>query len=140
MKAYRALPHYTGSAWQGGVKWPDKSLGWAQLTASGGHAGNDRDHAVVRRWTAPTNGVVEIQSKIHHAHTTGDGIQWTVFVKNESLRSEPLQNSQTQWNADSIRVATGETVEFVVDYRDNLNSDDFQWDIDLKFALMTIRL
>ncbi len=133
LKAYRALPHYTGSAWQGGVKWPDKSLGWAQLTASGGHAGNDRDHAVVRRWTAPTNGVVEIQSKIHHAHTTGDGIQWTVFVKNESLRSEPLQNSQTQWNADSIRVATGETVEFVVDYRDNLNSDDFQWDIDLKF-------
>ncbi|MEZ6080283.1 MAG: hypothetical protein R3C56_32820 [Pirellulaceae bacterium] len=28
------------------------SLGWVQLSAEGGHPGNDTDHAV-RRWTAP---------------------------------------------------------------------------------------
>ncbi len=50
---FTALPHFTGSAWQGGAAWPDAKLGWVQLTATGGHPGNDRSHAAVRRWTAP---------------------------------------------------------------------------------------
>ncbi|MEM7009877.1 MAG: DUF1549 and DUF1553 domain-containing protein, partial [Verrucomicrobiota bacterium] len=39
--AFSVLPHFTGEAWQGGEKWPDASLGWVQLTADGGHPGNN---------------------------------------------------------------------------------------------------
>src|SRR5213078_1901663 len=41
IKGFAKLPHFTGAAWQGGASWPDPVLGWAQLTADGGHAGND---------------------------------------------------------------------------------------------------
>ncbi|MBX3439711.1 MAG: PSD1 domain-containing protein, partial [Planctomycetaceae bacterium] len=50
---FTPLPHFTGNAWQGGANYPDAELGWVQLTASGGHPGNDRQHASIRRWTAP---------------------------------------------------------------------------------------
>ena len=53
---FHPLPHFTGSAWQGGPQWPDAALGWVQFTATGGHAGIDLMHAAVRRWTAPRDG------------------------------------------------------------------------------------
>ena len=33
MKSFTPLPFFTGKAWQGGDSWPDKELGWVQLTA-----------------------------------------------------------------------------------------------------------
>ena len=50
---FEKLPHFTGTAWQGGSAYPDSKLGWVQLTATGGHPGNDLAHAAIRRWTAP---------------------------------------------------------------------------------------
>jgi hypothetical protein len=32
VKSFTPLPHFTGTAWQGGPSWPDAALGWAQLT------------------------------------------------------------------------------------------------------------
>ena len=56
VKSFTALPLFNSTARQGGEQWPDKELGWPQLTATGGHPGNDRQHAVVRRWVAPQDG------------------------------------------------------------------------------------
>jgi hypothetical protein len=64
--ASRRLPHFTGSAWQGGPAYPDGKLGWAQLTATGGHPGNDLAHAAVRRWTAPRDMRIRMQSTLIH--------------------------------------------------------------------------
>ena len=72
---FTPLPHFTGSAWQGGTKWPDQTLGWVQLTAEGGHPGNDRQHAAIRRWTAPRPMTVSIQSRVIHEAKPGDGIR-----------------------------------------------------------------
>ena len=44
LKDFHALPYFSGSAWQGGPHWPDANLGWVQLTAQGGHPGNDLQH------------------------------------------------------------------------------------------------
>src|SRR5213079_1649696 len=74
LKNFGRLPHFTGSAWQGESAWPDAKLGWAQLTAEGGHACNDGQHAVVRRWVSPIDGNVAISGSIAHAHVEGDGI------------------------------------------------------------------
>jgi hypothetical protein len=72
---FHPLPHFTGEAWQGGEQWPDSSLGWVQLTAGGGHAGNDLKHAAIRRWMAPFDGRVSIKATLRHEHTQGDGIR-----------------------------------------------------------------
>src|SRR5262249_11775383 len=55
---FAALPHFTGSAWQGGAALPDPTLGWVILNGAGGHPGNDQQHAAIRRWTAPAKGTL----------------------------------------------------------------------------------
>src|SRR6185436_11587741 len=72
---FQALPTFAGQAWQGGAKLPDAALGWCQLTAAGGHAGNDAAHGVVRRWTAPQAGTVVISGTLGHHSPAGDGVR-----------------------------------------------------------------
>ena len=42
---FTPLPHWTGQVWQASGEFPDKALGHLRLTATGGHPGNDRQHA-----------------------------------------------------------------------------------------------
>jgi len=69
------LPHFTGSAWQGGEKLPDEKTGWVFLNATGGHPGNDPQHAAIRRWRAPFDGVISISGELHHPSAQGDGVR-----------------------------------------------------------------
>lgn len=73
LKNFSPLPRFVGSAWQGGDNFPDSRLGWLQLTAVGGHPGNDLKHAVVRRWTAAQDGNYALNSVLVHEPEVGDG-------------------------------------------------------------------
>jgi hypothetical protein len=128
LKNFAALPHFTGKAWQGGPQWPDAKLGWAQLTAEGGHAGNDLQHAVIRRWVAPRDGVVSIAGRIAHETSAGDGVR--AFISHSQagqLRTVTVHNSAEDVRVASAAVKAGDTIDFIVDYRANLNSDEFKW-------------
>jgi hypothetical protein len=136
IKAFTKLPHFTGSAWQGGPNWPDGKLGWVQLTAEGGHAGNDLQHAAVRRWTAPRDMTVSIASTIRHEREPGDGIRAFLVhdrtakddgFKPAILQTAALHNQSVEFNIASLTVKGGDTIDFVVDIRGNLNNDDFTW-------------
>ncbi|SIO02361.1 Planctomycete cytochrome C [Singulisphaera sp. GP187] len=125
---FQRLPHFNGSAWSGGPQWPDAKLGWVQLTAQGGHPGDDLKRASIRRWTAPIHGKVAIQSTLVHAEATGDGVRgWLVSSRHGVLKTAPVHNSRLDFNADSIAVEPGDTIDFVVDIRDGLNSDQHLW-------------
>ena len=128
LKNFTALPHFNGTAWQGGESWPDAKLGWAQLTAAGGHPGNDRKHAVARRWVAPQDGSYAITSTLVHEPAAGDGIR--AFISHSGrglLRSTALHHSTTALNLDAIPMSAGDTLDFIVDIRGGLNSDQFLW-------------
>jgi len=128
LKHFTPLPHFTGRAWQGGPNWPDAKLGWAQLTADGGHAGNDLQHAVVRRWIAPRDCVVGIAGRIAHETSAGDGVR--AFISHSrlgQLRTVTVHNSAEDLRVASTAVQAGDTLDFIVDYRANLNSDEFKW-------------
>ncbi len=128
VKNFKPLPHFTGSAWQGDAAWPNETLGWAQLTATGGHPGNDRQHAVVRRWTAPTDGSWDLRSTLIHEPKVGDGIR--AFVSHSrlgKLRSETLLGATAELNLDAISFQAGDTLDFIVDIGNGLNSDQFLW-------------
>jgi hypothetical protein len=128
VKSFEPLPHFTGEAWQGGPNWPDPKLGWVQLTAEGGHAGNDLQHAAVRRWVAPADVKVTISGEIKHEHKEGDGIRALIVSSRAGqLGSWTLQNKSEKTNVEQIEVQAGDTIDFVVDYQANLNSDDFKW-------------
>jgi hypothetical protein len=126
--SFTPLPHFTGQAWQGGPNWPDPSLGWVQLTADGGHAGNDLAHAAIRRWTAPEAMTLSITSLAQHEVKAGDGIKcWIISSRGGVLKSQVVHNTKAELNIDSIDVQPGDTLDFVVDFNAGLNSDQYLW-------------
>ena len=128
VKNFELLPHFTGEAWQGGANWPDPKLGWAQLTAEGGHAGNDLQHAAIRRWVAPVDGKLTISGEIKHEHKEGDGVRARIVSsRTGQLGSWTLQNKSEKTAVEAVEVQSGDTIDFVLDYHANLNSDDFKW-------------
>lgn len=126
--SFAPLPHFNGEAWGGGANWPDPALGWARLTAEGGHPGNDLNHAVFRRWTSPVRGTIAIESTLTHDVETGDGVRgWIVHGRLGVLKTAVVHNAKVDFNLDSIAVEPGDVIDFVVDIRDGLNSDQFLW-------------
>ncbi len=130
---FQRLPHFTGTTWQGGPSWPDSKLGWVQLTATGGHPGNDREHAAIRRWTAPHDGEFQIETKLVHEPAPGDGIRtFIVSSKQGLLGSKTIHQSTVEFNVASLSVLKGETIDFVVDIGGVLNSDQYLWSVNIK--------
>jgi len=128
LKSFETLPHFSGDAWQGGKSWPDATLGWAQLTATGGHAGNDLQHAVIRRWVAPVDGAVEISGSIKHTHPEGHGIRASIFAQGkDQLGKWTLHNQAAEANVPSIEVKQGDTIDFIVSIDQSLSYNDFLW-------------
>jgi len=128
IKGFTKLPHFSGRAWQGGDAWPDAKFGWAQLTAEGGHAGNDLRHAVVRRWVSPIDGVVSIGGTIAHAHLEGDGIVARIVSGSRGeLAMWRLYNQRATAEVSAVPVKKGETIDFVVSINRTLNNNDFTW-------------
>jgi hypothetical protein len=128
VKTFTPLPHFTGHAWQGAEDWPNAKLGWAQLTAEGGHPGNDRQHAVVRRWTAPITGNYDLRSTLIHEPEVGDGIR--AFVSHSrlgKLLSTKLHAATADLSLTAIAFQAGDTLDFITDIGDGLNSDQFLW-------------
>jgi hypothetical protein len=127
-KSFHPLPHFTGSAWQGGPLWPDARLGWVQITAKGGHTGNDPAHAAIRRWTASAPGTVSIKSEIAHQNTEGDGVRcWIVSSRKGVLKSESVYNGRKRLDVATLAVEPDDTIDFIVDCGKTLSYDDFVW-------------
>jgi hypothetical protein len=128
---FEPLPYFTGAAWQGGPEWPDAKLGWVQLTAAGGHPGNDAQHAVIRRWTAPCAGVATIRSTATHREEVGNGINCSIVSSRQGLlKSASVHNGQETLEVEALIVEAGDTVDFIADVAEDLNSDQFLWTVD----------
>jgi len=123
---FEKLPHFTGTAWQGGSAFPDAKLGWAQLTATGGHPGNDLAHAAVRRWTAPRDVTLNVRSELVHEPKEGQGVRgFVVSSRHGLLKSAHVHNNKAELNADAIEVKSGDTLDFVADIGKTLSHNQF---------------
>ena len=128
LKDFHALPYFSGSAWQGGPQLPDATLGWVQLTAQGGHPGNDLQHCCVRRWVAPHDGTFSISSAPIHEVAAGNGIRCWIFSSRDGvLASLVLHNQRQEMNVESVVLRMGDTLDFVVDTNADLNNDQYLW-------------
>lgn len=128
LKAFKALPYFSGSSWQGGASFPDGKLGWVQVTAVGGHPGNDLKHACIRRWTASEAMTIRVRSVVKHEPDVSDGIRARIISSRQGLLGEAkLKASQQDLNTDTIEVQTGDTIDFVVDILAELSHDQFLW-------------
>ncbi len=132
VSAFEKLPHFNGKAWQGGPNWPDAKLGWVQLTAEGGHPGNNREHGAVRRWTAPRTMTIDVRTQLTHEPAAGDGIRaFIVSSRVGKLAAATIHQKNIDLNLESFQVEAGETIDFVVDIGEVLNSDQYLWSVAL---------
>jgi hypothetical protein len=127
LASFNPLPHFTGDAWQGGPAWPDPTLGWVQITADGGHTGNDLAHSSVRRWIAPHDGMFTVTSEVEHDVEAGDGIRCHLLVSGERLATAVVHHDRGELTAGPLALSAGDTIDFVADVRDSLNSDQHRW-------------
>lgn len=134
-ESFQPLPHFTGTTWQGGLSLPDANFGWVYLDAEGGHPGNDHNHAAIRRWTSAETGSISVVSQLIHRHQVGDGVAaWIVSSRHGVLKSAKVHNRTETMSIDSIEVAPGDTLDFVVDVVDQLNTDQFEWASTIQFS------
>jgi hypothetical protein len=131
--AFTPLPHWTGSAWQGGPTLPDSQLGWVLLHASGGHPG-EAQHAAIRRWIAPRDGTVSISGQLRHGSDKGDGVRGRIVLGGAGKAGEWVaQNGEAKTPVAQTAVRQGETIDFVVDCRENTGYDGFAWSVEIAF-------
>ncbi|MCA9124688.1 MAG: PSD1 domain-containing protein [Planctomycetaceae bacterium] len=125
------LPHFTGSAWQGGPQLPDPKLGFVIVSASGGHPGN-KEFASIRRWTAPRDGTLAITGNLGHPSDNGDGVRGTIVSNRNGIAGQWVaKTTGIATTVAAIAVQKGDTIDFVVDCREHETSDSFSWEVSL---------
>src|SRR6185503_4336575 len=108
---FHLLPHFTGSAWQGGEKLPDEKIGWVMLNATGGHPGNDQLHAAIRRWTAPRDGAITIEGTLKHDSESGDGVRGFVVSSQLGVVGDwTVRRNKETTSVQKIEVKRGDTI------------------------------
>lgn len=133
LKSFTPLPKWTGQTWQGQDTLPDPQLGWVVIHRGGGHPGNDLQHAVIRRWTAPRDGVLQVRGNLRHRSEEGDGVQCRVISGRTGVAGDwTAQMSETDTNVDGLNVKAGDQVDFYTDCRTNPTNDSFLWRLKLK--------
>ena len=126
--SFTPLPHWTGNSWQGGTNLPDAQLGWVLLNATGGHVGNDQEHAVIRRWRAPRSTIVNVRADLNHPSDQGDGVRARLVSSRRGLLGEWIaQHGVQKTVVEKVSVERGEWLDFVVDGRAGFAFDSFTW-------------
>jgi hypothetical protein len=115
--------------WQAGHKLPDPTAGFANLSASGGEPGGP-GYAVVRRWTAPADGVAHITGTVGHAvaRDLSDGVRARVVSSRKGLLGFwPVAKTTAEVDLKNVQVQAGDTIDFVVDCGVVAFGDEFTW-------------
>ncbi len=138
LKSFVPLPYFSGTSWQGATSFPGGDTGWAQLTAEGGHPGNTRVQACVRRWTATADAIVDIVGTLKHEPEQGDGVRgFIVSSRHGELKTANVHKSEAPMNASGIMVKAGDTIDFIVDIGGTLSYDQFLWAPTIKASATT---
>ncbi len=128
VRRFSVLPHFTGTAWQGGPALPDPELGWIHWTADGGHPGGLRQGPAIRRWTAPGDGVVDVAGALHHPGEAGDGVvAFLVSSRHGTVGQWAVRKNSVEARVERIGVLRGDTLDFVVTCGADENTDGFRW-------------
>ena len=128
VRAFTPLPAFANGTWHGLIGPPDPHLRWLLLTGEGGHPGADADHAVIRRWTAPSDGAVKIGGLLKHAGAQGDGIRGRIVSSRTGLLGEwAVHHGEAATEVADAPIRKGDTLDFVVDCRAEDSYDGFGW-------------
>jgi hypothetical protein len=101
------------------------------LDATGGAPGDDLQHAVIRRWTAPCDGRIAIRGKVRLLYDA-DVYQGSIRVRIVSSRSgecfrSAVGRGEVATSVDAIEAKRGDTIDFVAECPDHVAYSRFGW-------------
>ncbi len=131
---FQPLRKFETDRWQVTGRFPDKRAGRASLTAEGGHAAADKNYAMVRRWTAPSDGTYNVAGKFAHQAEEGDGVRGLIVTRKGKLGEWTLDNDFKMTKADGIELKKGDTLDFLVFSGKTDKGDAFEWAPRVKSA------
>ena len=125
---FQHFDHLVQDNWQAAKTLPDERLGFARLEGGGGHASRSDRRVVIRRWTAPANGVVSIRGQVAHRVMEGDGIKAFVVSSRAGVMGRWLVHRKAAPTVfDDIPVALGESIDFICHKNGTEDHDRFIW-------------
>jgi cytochrome c553 len=135
---FQQLSVFGKNGWQAGATFPDKSLGFAHVNATGGHAGRDSARSPIRRWNSPGDGVVKIEGTVERKAAGGDGIVARVISSAKGLLGEwtVAPGAAQKCQIAAVEVHKGECIDFIVDPRANDSADGFNWEVEVEGAAL----
>jgi mono/diheme cytochrome c family protein len=134
VKSFHKLPYFDGQTFQGGPALPDPKIGRVLLNGAGGHPGNDQQHAAIRRWIAPRDGVISISGTLTHAASEGDGVRGRIVSsKSGALHQWLVHHAKEETIIDRVEVNAGDKIDFVTDCNGTVDYDSFGWSPVIRF-------
>ena len=123
------FPTWAGDRWQGAPIVPAPVHGKANLRAAGGEPGETEP--VVRRWTSPVSGRISIEGTLRHGQPAvpyGDGVRGRIVSsRHGELASYNVNGSSAETRLNGILIEAGDTLDFIVDSRMDVENDGFGW-------------
>lgn len=133
---FTRLPQFAEGRWQGGPQLPDPALGYAMLRPEGGHPDQGPLRGAIRRWTAPARvrpGKVVIEGTLSHGSENGDGVRGRIVLKGKEVRGTwTVKNGKVDTPVELDGIASGDTIDFVVDALETHTSDSFGWTVQIR--------
>ena len=117
-----------------GHRWREKKRSQSQpfLDATGGRPGNER--AVVRRFTAPEDGLYLFKGRVNLRLNSerGDGISIHIISSRQGELGEyAARDKEERIRIEKIEVQQGEQIDFVVAAKNDNRFDNYHWPIEV---------
>ncbi|HEX6963933.1 MAG TPA: DUF1549 and DUF1553 domain-containing protein, partial [Lacipirellula sp.] len=129
---FHPFSHFVNNAWQTSEAIPDPQLGYVLINVEGGHPG-DAEHQVIRRWTAPAVGTLQVTGELNHPSPHGNGVVGRAVSSVRGRVGEwTAAHGAAATAVDEIQVAAGDTIDFVVDSLGDHSYDTYTWKTTLK--------
>jgi len=97
-----------------------------ELSREGGQPGTAK--AIVRRWTSPRDGKVNIYAELAHVAKEGDGVSSRIISSRLGALGEwTAAHNAVLTTLDDIEVKRGDTLDFLTVCRGDAKGDTFRW-------------
>ena len=130
--SFSSLTYWTGDRWQGGANLPDPKLGWVFVDKRGGHPAATHERCVIRRWTAPEDGTYLVTGEFAHIPEPGDGVRGRIVSSTSGVLGDwTVDHSKLSIPELGVVLQEGETLDFVVDFRETILHDEHEWPVTI---------
>lgn len=124
---------FKDNKWQNSDKFPDGEMGYASLANDHGHPGAGPSRAVVRRWTAPSDGSVTIGGTIGHKQEQGDGVRATFAIADQVYWREVQKNNIRPIEPMTWPIKAGQSLDLIIDENQSNSHDSFSCRMNVRF-------